>query len=248
MIVYAAWQLVAGTTPSRTGFFVFAIIGLSLMLAQYRLNYFGSAFMLVLPWLAVEQLQKRQQWKREVVLGVSVIALLITFRPTLTGSLFNRFPPAGNILYATVQPLMPALTRACEERPGIVLAHPQFGHYITYHTQCSVIANNFLISDLHFTKVDEVNQLFTVPAEIMAGEGGLIRYVFAMAADTHEVVDGVAVLKSLDNIAARNPQLMRDLLFSGGLPEGVSELQRVEAQTPTGTVPVAGVFRFDKAN
>ncbi len=248
MIVYAAWRLIVDTTPVRIGYFVFAIIGLTLMLAQYRLNYFGSAFMLVTPWLALEQLQKRTQWKRELVLGVSVIALLLTFRPTLTGSLFNRFPPAGNILYATVQPLMPALTEACNENPGIVLAHPQFGHYITYHTQCSVIANNFLISDQHFMKVEEVNQLFTVPAEIMAGEGGLIRYVFAMAADTHEMVDGVAVLKSLDNIAERNPTLMRDLLFTDELPGGVSELQRVEAQTATGTVPVAGVFRFDNAN
>ncbi|MEM9402165.1 MAG: hypothetical protein AAGA44_06645 [Pseudomonadota bacterium] len=247
LMAYAAWQLFADTTPARSGYFVFALIGLGLMLAQYRLNYFGSAFMLITPWLVAEQLQQRRRWKHELVLGVSVIALLLVFRPALTGSLFNRFPPAGNVLYATVQPLMPALSEACDEQPGIVLAHPQFGHYITYHTQCSVIANNFLISDQHFMKVGEVNQLFTVPASVLAGDGGLIRYVLAMAADTHEMVDGVAVMKPLDTIAERNPALLRDLLFADEPTADVTELQRVQVETPDGPVPVAAVFRFDKA-
>ncbi len=245
MIAFALWQLLAGTSRERTGLFVFAAFGLGLVLLQYRLNYFGSAFMLIVPWLALERAQQNREWKRELVLGVSVIAMLLAFRPTLTGALFNRYPPGGNVLYATMQPLFPALAEACDENPGIVLAHPQFGHYISFHTRCSVIANNFLIDDLHFSKVDEVNQLFTVPAELLAHEGGIIRYVLAMAADTHEVVDGVAVMKSLDNIAARNPKLVRDLVFADAPVDGVSELQVLTTDTPDGPVAIAGIYRFD---
>ena len=247
MLLFAGWRLLVSRDSVTIAYSTFALIGLGLLLMQYRLNYFGSAFMLLTPLLAVELLDRHFQWKRHLVLGVSATAFLAAFQPPLTGSVFNKYPAGGNILYETVQPLMPALAEACDEEPGIVLANAQFGHYIRYHTDCSVIVNNFLIDDLHFQKVEESNMLFTIPAELMASGTGGIRYVFVMLADTHELVDGKAVMKPMADIAERNPKLIRDLMFGDSLPPGVSALQRIEAQTPQGLIPIAGVFALPAA-
>ena len=55
--------------------------------------------------------------------------------------------------------------QACAEDPGVVLADTNAGHYIRYFTDCSVIANNFLLTEQQFQKADEVYRLFALPHE-----------------------------------------------------------------------------------
>ncbi len=128
--------------------------------------------------------------------------------------MFNEYPLGGDHLYETTRPLLLRLEEQCASEPGIVLAASQFGHYIRYHTDCSVVANNFLLTELQSRKVQEVNALFSVPPDILASGGGGIAYVLAMVADTHEIRDGALVLKDLGNIRERNPALINGLLFS----------------------------------
>lgn len=245
LIAFCLWRLWVEKSALRIAYLSFATIGMLLMLMQYRLNYFGAMFMLTAPWFAIGFIPAFQRLKQPILLGGSVIFFLLAFRPTLTGALFNEYPIAGNVLYETVQPLMPSLARACEEDPGIVLAAGQFGHYITFHTECSVIVNNFLITDLHYLKVREVNELFSVPAELLARGGGPIKYILAMSADTHAVVDGVTVLKDLSNIEQRNPALIRDLLFASDKPDNVATLKEVKLQLDDGSLlPLAGVYKI----
>jgi hypothetical protein len=55
---------------------------------------------------------------------------------------------------------MPALTRACKEDPGIVLAKNNEGHYIRYYTDCSVISDNFLIAPADIRAFYSIAQFF----------------------------------------------------------------------------------------
>jgi hypothetical protein len=109
-----------------------------------------------------------------------------------------------------------------------------------------VIANNFLISDLHFQKVEEVNFLFTVPAEVLATGGGDIKYVLTMVADMHEMRGGKVVLKDARDIASRNPQLIRDLVLSDTLPDSIEEIQRVNVRESEDAepIPMAGLYKL----
>ena len=176
----------------------------------------------------------------------AIVLFLIGFRPAITGPLLNEYPVAGSVLYETVQPLMPILADACEDDPGIVLAAGQFGHYVSFHTDCSVIANNFLISDFHFEKVGEVNELFRVPADVLASAQSPIRYVLVMLSDTHEIIDGVTVLKDLGDIEQRNPRLIRDLVFGDELPPGITAVKRLELDLENGErLPLAGIYKLE---
>ncbi len=246
MIVFCAWRLFSESKPERVAWNLFAIFGLSMMLFQYRLHYFGTVFMLAVPWLMVQMLSDRFELRPRLQLIAGVAAFLIVFRPAILGSLFNEYPVGGFVLYQTMQPLMPALEKACEEDPGIVLAPPQFGHYISYHSKCSVIANNFLISDLHFQKVEEVNFLFTVPAEVLGTGGGDIKYVLTMVGDMHEMRGGKVMLKDPADIANRNPQLIRDLVLSETLPESIEMIERVNIRESEDSelIPMAGLYKL----
>ena len=44
------------------------------------------------------------------------------------------------------------------------------GHYIRYYTECSVMADNFLLTAQHMQKVDEAQRLFSLPAAELAGK------------------------------------------------------------------------------
>ena len=245
LLLFCIWRLVKERRAHLIVYTMFATVGMGLMLMQYRLNYFGAVFMLSVPWFALAYVPAVQQMKRSLVGVCAALVFLVGFRPALVGPLLNEYPVAGSVLYETVQPLMTVLADACEEDPGIVLAAGQFGHHLSFHTDCSVIANNFLISDFHFMKVQEVNDLFRVPADVLASAGSPIKYILIMLADTHEMVDGVTVLKDLDNIEQRNPRLIRDLVFKDDLPDGIEPVKLLELIREDGsTLPLAGVYKL----
>ncbi|MDJ0916527.1 MAG: hypothetical protein QNJ05_02110 [Woeseiaceae bacterium] len=245
LLLFCVWRLVKEKEAHLIVYLVFATVGMGLMLMQYRLNYFGTVFMLSVPWFALAYVPAIQGMKRSLVGACAVLIFLVGFRPALVGPLLNEYPVAGSVLYETVQPLMPAMAEACEEDPGIVLAAGQFGHQLSFHTDCSVIANNFLFSDFHFMKVQEVNELFRVPADVLANAGSPIKYIFVMLADTHELVDGVTVLKDLENIEQRNPRLIRDLVFRDELPDGIESVKLLELMLEDGSsLPLAGVYKL----
>ncbi len=245
LLLFCVWRLVREKEASLVVYLIFATVGMGLMLMQYRLNYFGSIFMLSVPWVALAYVPAVQKMKRSLVGVSAVLVFFVGFRPPLTGPLLNEYPVAGSVLYETVQPLMPSIEEACDEDPGIVLAAGQFGHYLSFHTKCSVIANNFLFSDFHFMKVNEVNELFRVPADILASAESPIKYILVMLADTHEMVDGLTVLKDLDNIEQRNPRLIRDLIFTDELPDGITAIKLMELELEDGsTLPLAGIYKL----
>lgn len=247
-LLFCIWRLFRERQASFVVYLMFATMGMGLMLMQYRLNYFGTIFMLSVPWFALAYVPAVQRMKRSVVALCSVVLFLIGFRPALTGPLLQPYMVGGGVLYETVQPLMPVLTKACEEDPGIVLAAGQFGHHISFHTDCSVIANNFLISELHFQKVREVNELFRVPADVLATAESPIKYIFVMLSDTYEIVDGMTVLKDLDDIEERNPRLIRDLVFAEQLPAGFTALKRMELDLENGErLPLAGIYKLESS-
>lgn len=172
--LFRAW---AERSSARLFFWIFSICGLALLFTQFRLHYFGS-FALFLPALiAVEQAVARwPQRRKQIMLGLS-LALVLMYAPPLRYQLSVPYAPAGDVSFRSLRHVLASLQTACAEEPGVVLADNDAGHYIRYYTQCSVIANNFLLTRQHEEKIAEIDRLTALPATALPGAAPYVRYV-----------------------------------------------------------------------
>lgn len=163
---------------------VTSAFGLVMLSTQIRMHYFGG-FALYLPWLVLIQGHADRQspeLARPTFL-VTTLALLLAYIPQIRHALIDPIPRAGDVWFEQLHPIFADLRKACAEDPGVVLSDSTAGHYIRYYTDCSVIANNFLLTKQQFDKVDEVMHLFSLdPAEVPK-QAPYVKYVLVRAAN-----------------------------------------------------------------
>lgn len=161
----------------RLLFWITGAMGLGLLAMQMRMHYFGG-FALYLPWLVLLNdyvAQHPELRKRSLLLAT--LALLLAYVPQIRYALIAPIPTAGDPWLKRLHPIFSAMRKACAEDPGVVLADATAGHYIRYFTDCSVIANNFLLTQQQFDKVDEVTRLFQLPAAELHERAPYVKYV-----------------------------------------------------------------------
>ena len=71
----------------------------------------------------------------------------------------------------------PRFADLCRKSPGIALSDSEAGHWIRYHTDCSVLANVFLLTPQHAAKVAENSRLLMLTPQQLFTERNDIRYV-----------------------------------------------------------------------
>lgn len=227
------------------GYGIFSVFGLGLLLMQYRLNYFGLCFLLAGPLYFVGRIFPAAGQKRALVFLGVLVAFAVLYRPPLGGPLFRQHSAAGDHLYEDTQELYPVLRAACAKENGVVAASPQFGHYIRFHTNCSVIANNFLLTKQHFDKVDLANSLFHLSVSQIRAEYPEIRYVFAFLANTYEQRDGKLYLRNIADVRSMNPLLINELMLSGDQRNGAIVLGEAYLDLANDRrLPIAGVYKI----
>jgi hypothetical protein len=245
LLVAGAYVAVTDTRPLHIAYGVLSAFGLGLLLMQLRLNYFGMVFLLAGPFYFLSRYTTVQSPKRAWVLLGSMAVFALLFRPSLSNALFREHSLAGDHLYQVTQPLYPVLAAACAEQPGTVAASAQFGHYIRFHTDCSVIANNFLLTEQHFEKVRLVNSLFHLSVEQLAGQEPEVRYVLGFLANTYESRDGKVFLRDLSDIRNRNPLLIKELMLPEKPRADVEVLYEVYVDPQAEQkIPLAGIYRI----
>jgi hypothetical protein len=195
------WRMLVTDDLARRFFYVFSAFGIAFMTNQVHFHYFGS-FALYLPlllalaaWRSVPATDPRYVW------SLASVALILAFWPVVRGHLnAPKFPMDMN--YYVTRDLYPRLKQACDAKPGVVLASLRDGHYIRYHTSCSVIANLMIVTRRHNQKVQLADQL-------LEKTPGYIR--------DHELwIDYVLVTKSNNPYATADAPTSRQL--SHGLP------------------------------
>jgi hypothetical protein len=175
--IYCAWRGWQERATPRLLFWISCLFGLALMLTQLRLHYFGS-FVMYVPWLILAQAcAARWEQQRKLVLLSTVLAFLLAYWMPGRYQLAAAMPLAGDANFRPLRPILEDLRRACAQDPGIVLADNDAGHYIRYYTECSVIANNFLLTRQHEQKVRQIDYLTAVPANAFAGVAPFVRYI-----------------------------------------------------------------------
>ena len=175
--IYSAWKGWQERATPRVFFWICCVSGLGLLVTQLRMHYFGS-FALYLPWLVLTQAGV-VRWEKQgklVVLSVGLVMLLANWQPARY-QLAAVTAPAGDAAFRVLRPILEDLRKACAADPGIVLADNDAGHYIRYYTDCSVIANNFLLTRQHAQKIKQIDYLTSLPATAFPGAAPYVRYI-----------------------------------------------------------------------
>jgi hypothetical protein len=224
---------------------VYAVLTLPLLLAQFRFHYYGSLALYLPLLLLTDRLAARSH--RQTWIIVAAVALGLAYFPAVRYGIGAQYQLGNNTYYRMIRLAMPALAKACEEDPGIVLARSNDGHYIRFHTNCSVIADNFLLTEQHFAAVRRVNKMFEMsPAELLES-GEPVKYIFVRAR-------GILVQKNDGTIdavprteATRVSDPLSDALLWGDpatVPKGLTLVS--EIQVPGRSYPFARIWKIDK--
>jgi hypothetical protein len=177
---FRAWR---ERTEYRLLFWLWCMFGMALMTTQVRMHYFG-VFALFMPWLILAQeiAEKSPEWRKRAWLITSLL-LVLAYAPVIRHGLSEPTPRGGERFFTPLYPVFEPLRKACAEDPGVVLADTNAGHYIRFFTDCSVIANNFLLTAQQFEKADEVSRLFALPADQLTKQAPFVKYVLTRAGD-----------------------------------------------------------------
>jgi hypothetical protein len=240
LAAFFAYRAFRETTGQRLYFAVAAAFGLLLLLSQFRLHYFGSFALITGPLLLVDALRARFQWHRGVVFTGAAAALTLAFQPALRERLFLPYAPGSAPDYASVLPLYLELARFCDVEPGVVLAHSDDGSAVLFHTECSVIANNFILRPADAAHIEEVVRLFRLTPDEIRRQRRDVRYVLMRARDFYvPVSDGLL----LDPDSATAQQLLTDR----APPEGFELLKTVllEVDSSGNTAIFARLYRVE---
>jgi hypothetical protein len=242
---YCAWLAWQERATPRVFFWICSVLGLALLLSQMRMHYFGS-FALYLPWLYLAQagMARWPDKHKLITLGVALTCLLAFWMPGRY-QLAGAASFAGDPAFRGLRPILEDLKRACAQDPGIVLADNDAGHYIRYYTDCSVIANNFLLTRQHEQKIEQVDYLFSVPAAAFPGVAPFVRYI---------LVRPVSIMRERGktrymSYGKRDAELVKDLLLKPleQIPSNyvLIEQANMHAQDENRSVPYIRLFKVN---
>jgi hypothetical protein len=242
---YCAWRGWQERATPRLLFWISCLFGTALMLTQLRLHYFGS-FALYLPWLMLAQdCVARWAHQRKLVVLSTVLVFLLTYWVPARYQLLAAVPFTGDSRFRVLRPILEDLRKACAQDPGIVLADNDAGHYIRYYTDCSVIANNFLLTAQHERKIWELDYLTSVPANAFPGVAPFVRYILVRPI---HIERGAQQTKYM-SFSQREAPLISDLLLKPvdevGPPYVLIEQANISQSGGGESFPYIRLFRVD---
>jgi len=200
--------------PVKVYFSVFAIFGILLMLTQTRLHPFGSWAFLLGSLLLLEEWRRNNEYSSLATVAVALLVLVVSFQPPLQTRLFVSYPPGLDINYAATRTLFPSLAKACRASPGPVLSYNDDGHPIRYHTDCSVLTNNFLLTPLHEKKILEANAFLNMTPAQFIENAPHIDYLFVRMYDVFKTTADGVVPVPVQEVKQKNAPLFVALTFA----------------------------------
>jgi hypothetical protein len=181
------------------------------------------------------------------ILAALAVALVLAYVPGVK-RIFERKALANDVYYQITRPIYPALAEACAHAPGTVLAEPFDGHYIRFHTNCSVIANPFLVTPLNEAKFLEERRLLELPAARLQAQAPYVKYVFVRRKNIfYTLPDGSTATMPEGNPNDPDPALVRELLATPvtQLPPHFRLIKELFFSKEEHTLPYARLFALD---
>jgi asparagine N-glycosylation enzyme membrane subunit Stt3 len=220
LLVYYLWCASRQSRPGDLFFSVMAVFGLTLLLTQFRFYYFGLFALIVGTLLAVQRLAERWRWKPGFVAVGLLAGLLITYQPSLRERLFTLYPLGASPIYERARPIFLRLADRCEEDPGLILADQDDGNFLLFHTECSVISNNFILRPADERKLLQLGEMMRLSPEGLRQYQPEVKYVLLRARDFSLERDGKTEIVSSSLLA-------KALLLDSDPPEGFDLIEAV---------------------
>ena len=211
-------------------FSVFVVFGVLLMLTQYRLHPFGAWALLLGGLLLIDEYRKRHGISQLAAAAVSLLILAIAIQPPLKNRLFYDYPPGMSRDYAATRTLFASLATGCSDLSGTVLSYNDDGHFIRYHTDCSVITNNFLLTPFHEKKIQEADRLLQMTPDQLLRAAPHLKYLFVRMYEIFEPGPNGLQPTPIPAVAARNAPLFVALTFAPDLPASFRLIDEVRVQ------------------
>jgi asparagine N-glycosylation enzyme membrane subunit Stt3 len=240
---YRAWR---DRAAGLLFFWICAICGLSLLVMQFRMHYFGS-FALFLPWLViVEDVVRARMQQRKLIMLATSLTLLLAFALPLRWAVAAPAQPAGDADFPGMRVVLGDLRKACAKEPGIVLADNDVGHYIRYYTECSVIANNFLLTRQQEQKIEQIDYLTSLTAEALPVKAPYVRYVLLRPVNVIATEAGYTYV----SFSPKEAQLLTDLLLKPldqvHAPYTLLREAKMNTKTDGKTIPLIRLYRVER--
>lgn len=221
LLAFFAFRALREQAPDKLYYAVAASFGLFLLLQQFRLHYFGLFALVTGCALIIDQLRIRLRWHRGATLVGALALFAAAYQPALRERLFYVYSPGGVPEYASILALYFDLGTACAEDPGIVLASSDDGNAVLFHSDCSVIANNFILRPEDDRHIAEAMRLMTLsPAEILQQRPD-VKYLLLRARDFVEAEGDIVQL-------SKSSELAQQLLTSATAPPRFKLLKTVQ--------------------
>jgi hypothetical protein len=221
LLTWFAFALARERRPIFIHYAVAGVFGLTLMLTQFRLHYFGFFVFVTGGLLILDRLRERHGWHRGAVLVATLGATVLAYQPALRERLFVVYAPAADADYAAALPIFQDLGRLCTEDPGVVLAHSNDGSPILFHSDCSVVSNNFILRPEDQRHLDEVERLMRLPPAEIRAERPDIKYLLVRAA-SFGVVQNTNEIDFLEEIP-----IARELFLADRPPAGYTLIRTI---------------------
>jgi hypothetical protein len=158
-----------------------------------------------------------------VTFAMTFAAFVLAYQPALRDRLFVVYAAGADTEYAAALPIFTDLKRLCAEDTGVVLASADDGSPIVFHSQCGVIANNFILRPNDKAHIDEVDRLMRLSPEEIRRQRPDVKYVFVRARD-FSIRHGDA------SQLAPNSAIARELFLDAAPPAGFTLVRTI--QTP----------------
>jgi len=220
LLVYYLWCAARKSQGHELFFAVMAVFGLAFLMAQFRFNYFGLFSLIVGALLAAQHLSTRFNWHRGLVVVGLLASILIAYQPPLRQHLFAVYALGAAPLYERARPVFLDLGERCEQEPGVVLAHENDGNYLLFHTECSLISNNFMLTPEDEQKIAQIGDMMRLSPEALREYQPEVKYVFLRS--QHFIVERDGKLE-ID----RNSPLGTALLANSEPPEGFELIRTI---------------------
>jgi len=233
LLVYYGFRIWREDRAQPLYFAVVAALGLALLLAQFRLYYFGFVGLVVGSLLLVEQLRVRHKWHAGLTFVGAFAAIALAYQPVLHERLFKVYAPAADTEYASAFALFLDLRQLCAEDPGVVLATPEDGSAILFHSECSVIANNFILREPDKVHIDEAMRLLRLSPQEIRAERPDIKYLFVRSLG-YSVLNG-----NVARISAESP-IGKQLFLDATPPPGFTLIKTIRRRL--GNTGQAGLY------
>jgi hypothetical protein len=220
LLVYYLWCASRRVPPRDVFFAVMAVFGLAFLMAQFRFNYFGLFSLIAGSLLVVQRLSERWQWHPGYVVVGLLATILVAYQPPLRQQLFAVYALGAAPMYERARPLFLDLADRCEQDPGVILAHENDGNYLLFHTECSVISNNFRLTPEDERKIEQIGAMMRLSPDALRQYQPGMKYLLLRVNDFIVEHDGKI------EIASDSP-LGRMLLPDAEPPDGFELIQTI---------------------